>query len=317
MNDWSLYLGAAALLCAACSLLGAGLAHLWGVDPSRETPGTHAKGAARRLLAGRIWGFLAQLPAALWMSAAAGEIWGRGAGAVVCAGYALLCALLAFEAMFASLRHGAKGMAQVCQEELFAAAGRLRNALGMLAATTCAGAMLMSLIRDGQVEVTNGLLGVFALLMWPMMSMQLAAGRFAGVIRSERQMLSVSAGGPVCAALIAMLALLPGAALVLKTDMILALAALIRLCWAASFIALCSMGGHALHGLTRPAIERRKRSTLPYTALCAAVSVLLALYAQAWLFVLAAALCALCVVMDAAACKAWIRHIGRGLFSRY
>ena len=317
MNDWALYLGVAALLCAACSLLGAGLAHLWGVDPSRETPGAQVKGAARRLLMGRICGFVAALPPALWMSAAAGQAWGREAGAAFCALYALLCALLAFDAMFASVRHEGKGMAYVCREELFEAAGKLRHLLGALAAVSSAGVMLMSLIRDGQVDVGNGLLFLFSLALWPMLGMSQAANRFAGLLGSERKMLSASAGSSVCAALIAVLALLPGSALVLSMDLIVLLMALVRLCWAGAWLALCGMGGYALHGLTRPVIERRKRSKLPYTALCLAASVLLALYADAWLFVCAAALCALCVIVDAAACAAWLRRIGRGLFSKF
>lgn len=317
MNDWALYLGVSALLCAACSLLGAGLAQLWGVDPSRETPGAGKKGAARRLLLGRIIGFLALLPAALWMSAAIGDALGRETGAAACAVYALACALLAFGALFTSVRHGAKGMAHVCCEELFEHADRLRYALGLLAAVFSAGAMLMALLRDGRVNVSNGLLLMFSLAVWPMMGMQMAADRFAGLIRGEQQMLCVSVGGSVCAAMTAILSLLPGAALVLSDAMILALMAGIWLCWLAAWLVLCRMGGYALCDLTRRPLERKERSALPHTIFCMAASLLLALYAQAWLFAAAAALCAVCTLMDAAACAAWMRRIGRGLFPRY
>ena len=317
MNDWSLYLGAAALLCAVCSLLGAGLAHRWGVDPTRETPGSRAKGAWRRLLLRRISGFLAMLPAALWMSAAAGEAAGKGTGAALCAGYALLCALLGFLAMFASVRRGAKGMAHVCGEELFAAAGKLRHALALLAAVFSAGALLMSLIRDGVVDVTNGHLFLFSAALFPMLSMQLAASRLAPVLRNERQMLPASAGGPVCAALIALLSLLPGASFVPSGNMSLALTGGVWLCWAAAWLTLCGLGGCALHGLLERPFARKRRSALPHTVLCMAASVPLAMYAQAWLFLAAAALCAVCVVADALVCAAWLRRIGRGFFARY
>lgn len=315
MNDWALYLGVAALLCAACSLLGAGLAHLWGVDPSRETPGARQKGAVRRLLLGRTGGFFSALPAALWMSAAAGEAWGREAGTAICAVYALVCALLAFLTVFTCVRREAKDMAQVYGEELFPAAKKLRHALGMLAAVFSAGAMLMSLLREGQVDVSNGHLFLFAVALWPMMSMQFAAG-FAGAIRNERNMLSAAAGGPVCAALAAILSLLPGAGLVLSDTMRLVLLAGIWLIWAAAWFALCRMGARALHGLLERPLERKKRSMLPHTLACMLLSAALALYAGAWQFILAAALCVLCVFTDASVCLAWLRRIGRGLFSR-
>ncbi|MBQ8618264.1 MAG: hypothetical protein IJ418_12275 [Clostridia bacterium] len=317
MNDWALYLGMAALLCAACSLLGAGLAHQLGVDPSRETPGAEKKGAARRLLLGRLSGFVSMLPAALWMSAAIGDVLGRETGAAVCAIYALACALLSFCALFTSVRHGAQGMAHVCGEELFAQADKLRYALGMLAAVLSAGAMLMSLIRDGQVDVSNGLLLAFSLAVWPMLGIGFAADRIAPVLGGEGQMLPCAMGGPVCAALIAMLALLPGATLVLSGKMILTLMAGVQLCWIFAWLALCGMGAEAMHGLTQRPLERRKRSKLPFMIFCVAASVLLALYAGGWLFVAAAALCMLCVLADVCAMAAWIRRIGRGLFSRY
>lgn len=317
MNDWALYLGVAALLCALCSLLGAGLAHLWGVDPSRETPGADRKGASRRLLLGRIAGFLSLLPAALWMSAAIGDALGRETGAAACAVYALACALLSFCALLTSVRHGAKGMAHVCEEELFDHAGKLRYALGLLASVFSAGAMLMSLLRDGWVDVSNGLLLVFSLAVWPMMGMQMAADRFAGLIRGEQQMLPCASGVSVCAALIAMLALLPGTTLVLSGKLMLALLVGVQLCWIFAWLALCGMGADAMHGLNKRLLERKKRSKVPFVIFCVAASVGLALYAGRWLFVAAAALCAACVLMDAISCAAWIRRIGRGLFSRY
>lgn len=316
MSDWALYLGMAALLCAACSLLGAGLAHLWGVDPSRETPGAGPKGAARRLLLGRMTGFLALLPAVLWLSAAAGDALGREVGAAVCAVYAVVCAMLGFCAMFTSVRHGSKGMAHVCGEELFEHADKLRYALGLLAAVFSAGAMLMSLLRDGQVDVTNGLLMLFSLALLPMLGMHGAGDRLAPVIRGEQQMLAVSSGGVVCAALIAILSLLPGSSLVLSDTMIFVLLALVWLCWLAAWLTLCCMGGAALCALMRRPLERKARSAFGHTLLCMAASAVLALYAQAWLFIIATALCVLCVLMDAIACVAWLRRIGRGFFSR-
>lgn len=316
MNDWALYLGVAALLCAACSLLGAELGMRWGVDPSRRMPGARPKGAARRLRLGRIAGCFAMLPAALWMSAVADEAWGRKLGAAACAAYALLCAMLGFCALFTSVRHDAADMACVCEEELFPAAGKVRDALGVLAAVFSAGTLLMSLIRDGQVDhVSNGMLFAFSLAVWPMLGMQIAAQHHADVIRSERQMLPAAAGGTICAALVAILSILPGVSLPLSDVMHLTLLALVWLSWIASYLTLCCLGGCALRGLLVRPLARKKKSALLYTLLCLAASVPLALYASAWLFVAGTVLCAVCAVMDALACWAWLRRIGRSFFS--
>lgn len=58
MSDWALYLGLAALLCAACSLLGAGFAWKWGVDPSRETPGAGKRAQGAGCFLAVCWAFL-------------------------------------------------------------------------------------------------------------------------------------------------------------------------------------------------------------------------------------------------------------------
>ena len=184
MSDWALYLGLAALLCAACSLLGAGFAWKWGVDPSRETPGAGKKGAGRRLLFGCELGFLVMLPPALWMSAVTGQMLGERMGAAVCAGFALLCAMLGFCAAFTALRHGAKSLAHVCEEEFFSHAGKLRLAIGALACVFSAGTMLMAILRDGEADVTNAMLLVFSCALWPMLSMR--ADRLTGLIQNER-----------------------------------------------------------------------------------------------------------------------------------
>lgn len=309
MNDWALYLGMAAMLCAACSLLCAGFARKWGVDPSREAPGTGKAGAGARLLRMQALSFAAMLPPALWMSAAIGEKLDARTGAAACAGFALLCALLGFLAIFTSVRHGAKGMDHVCEEELFARAGRVRSLLGLLAALLSAGAMLMSILRDGDASVTNGMLLVFSCMLWPMLSLH--NSRCAEWIGNEHRMLSLASGGVVCAALIAMLALLPGARLALSVPVIILLFAGVRFAWAAAWMMLCLLGGEALHALTARPFPMKKRRLWPKVLLCMALSVPLALFAPGSLFVAAAALCALCMAMDIAACTMWLRRIGR------
>ena len=315
MSDWALYLGLAALLCAACSLLGAGFAWKWGVDPSRETPGAGKKGAGRRLLFGCELGFLVMLPPALWMSAVTGQMLGERMGAAVCAGFALLCAMLGFCAAFTALRHGAKSLAHVCEEEFFSHAGKLRLAIGALACVFSAGTMLMAILRDGEADVTNAMLLVFSCALWPMLSMR--ADRLTGLIQNERKLLSCAAGGPVCAALIAILALLPGAKMLLSVPVIAALMVSVRVLWLAAWLALCCLGGRALHDLLERPFQMKKRSVLPKRILCIILSVPLALYAPGWLFLVSAALCGACVLMDVAACSVWLRRIGRGFFSRY
>ena len=316
MSDWALYLGVAALACAACSLLGAVFSHLWGVDASRETPGTHRHHAGRLLLAMRIQGFAAVLPAGLWIGAHLGQTLGKTGGAIACAGFAVICALLGFLALFTSVRHAGLGLAHVCGEELFEAACRVRQALGCAACAAGAGAVLMSLLREGFVDVSNRHLAVFSCALWPMLSMQMAADRMAPVISSERQMLCAASGGAVCAALIAILMLLPGSSLLMSRRLAAALWVGVKLVWLASWAALVCLSGKSLRALTQRPLARKKRGALVETLLCAAVSIALALAADAWLFVLGAALCACAVIMDAAACAAWLRRIGRGWFLR-
>lgn len=316
MNEWALYLGMAAALCMLCSLLGAALSHLWGVDPSREAPGTYTAHALRRQMLARISCFLSALPACLWLGAYLGQILGNAVGAAICAAYALACALLGFLATFVSVRHDGLGMAHTCSEELFEKAKKLRHALGCAACTLSSGALLMSILRDGWVAVTNAHLFVFACALGPMLIMQMGADRIAPMITSERQMLPSSAGSAVSAGLIAMLMLLPGSAMPLRWEIAVALWIAITLIWIISCVTLVRLGGHALHGLLERPFAAKKRGAWPEMLLCAAACVLLSLLAEAWLFIAAAALCALTVLMDVIACTAWIRRIGRSLFSR-
>lgn len=316
MNDWALYLGAAAALCTACSLMGAGFAHLWGVDPSRETSGTHQRHAAARRFSGQLQCFLAALPASLWLGAEAGQRFGALGGALVSAAYALGCAMLGFMAMFVSVRHDGQDMAQVCEEELFDGAEKIRHALGCAACVLGAGAMLMSLLKDGFVVVTNAHLLVFSCALWPMLSMQTAASRIAPSIANEREMLPAAACSAVCAGLFALLMLLPGASLTMRWEMTLVLGIGVALVWIAAWTVLVRLGGKELYGLLKRPFSMKKQRAWPKTLLCAAISIVLALAGGAWLFVAAAALCAGTAAMDIVACTTWLRRIGRSLFSR-
>lgn len=316
MNDWALYLGMAAALCMLCSLLGAALSHLWGVDPSREAPGTYTAHARRRQMAARITCFVSVLPANLWLGAYLGQMLGSVAGAAACALYALLCAMLGFLALFVSVRHDGLGMACVCGEELFEKAKKLRQAVGCAACVLSSSALLMSILRDGWVAVTNFHLFVFSCALGPMLVVQMGAGRMAPVIMGEKQMLPAAAGGVVCAALIAMLMLLPGSAMALRVELALALWAAITLVWGISCVVLVRLGGQALHDLFERPFAPKKRGAWLETLMCTAACIALALIADAWLFIAAAALCAIAVVLDVTACTAWIGRIGRGLFSR-
>lgn len=316
MSDWALYLGLAAALCAACSLTGAVLGHIWGVDPSRETPGRHSRHAGRRLFGARIAYFAAVLPACLWLGAYAGQAMGSVPGAIVCALFALTCAMLSCCAMFVSVRREGRGMAHVCGEEHSDLMMKMRCALGCAACAAAAAAMLMSLLRDGYVDVSNGHLFGFSCALLPMLSMQMASERMAPVIRSEKAMLPAASGGVVCAAMTAMLMLLQGEALHMDDRMALVLRAAIVLVWLASWAVLVRLGAAALHKLLeRPFAAKRQHFWLKLL-LCAAVSAALAFAGGAWLFVMAAVLCACCALMDAAVCTAWLRRIGRGLFFR-
>lgn len=316
MNEWALYLGMAAALCMLCSLLGTALCCLWGVDPSREAPGTYTAHALRRQLMARISCFTALLPASLWLGAYLGQMLGSVPGAACCALYALACALLGFLATFVSVRHDGLGMAHVYGEELFEKAKKLRDALGSAACVLSGGALLMSILRDGWVAVTNAHLFAFSCAMGPMLIMQMGAGRIAPVITSEKQMLPASTGGAVSAGLIAMLMLLPGSATPLRWEIAVALWIMITLVWGVSCVVLVRLGGQALHGLLERPFAAKKRGAWPEMLLCAAACALLSLIADAWLFIAAAVLCAMSVLMDVIACTVWIRRIGRGLFSR-
>ena len=316
MNEWALYLGMAAALCMLCSLLGAALAYLWGVDPSREAPGTYTVHALRRQMLARVSCFLSVLPASLWLGAYLGQMLGSVPGAACCALYTLACALMGFLATFVSVRHDGCSMARVCGEELFEKAEKLRHALGCAACVLSSGALLMSILRDGWVAVTNAHLFALACVLGPMLIMQMGAERIAPMVTSEKQMLLASAGSAVSAGLMAMLMLLPGAAMPLRWEIALALWVMITLVWIISCVTLVRLGGRALHGLLERPFAAKKRGAWPEMLLCAAACVLLSLIADAWLFIAAAVLCTLNALMDLLACMAWLRRIGRGLFSR-
>lgn len=315
MNIWALYLGMAAVLCMVCSLFGAGLMEIWGVDPSREAPGTYRRGAGLRLFAGQIGCFAAMLPACLWLSAEMGQVLGGMNGSLMCAGYALLCTMLGLLALFTSVRHGAGGAACICGDELFSGAEKMHHALGWIAGVFSAGAMLMSLLRDGWVNVSNFQLYLFSAAVWPMLSMQLSADRLAPAIRNERQILPAATWSTMTAALIGVMMLLPGRTLEMSWLVFRLLKAGIALTWMISWAALFRLGAKGLYRLTERPLKRRKRGAWPETLLCAAASIALALYGGAWLFTAAAALCALAVLMDFIACAMWIHRIGRGFFS--
>ena len=315
MNIWALYLGMAAALCMVCSLFGAGLMDMWGMDPSRETPGAHRRGAGLRLAAGQFFCFAAILPACLWLSAEMGQVLGRMNGALMCAGYAILCAMMGLLAMFTSVRHGGGGIAFVCGEEFFAGAKKMRCALGCVACVFAAGAMLMSLLRDGWVYVSNFQLYLLSAAVWPMLSMQLSADSLAPVIRNERQILPSAAWSAVCAALIGILMLLPGKTIAMSWTLFRVLKIGIALTWLISWVVLFRLGARGLYCLTLHPLKRRKRGAWLETLLCAAASISLALYGGAWVFAAASALCALAALMDFMACAMWIHRIGRGFFS--
>ncbi|MBR4039809.1 MAG: hypothetical protein IKJ11_06910 [Clostridia bacterium] len=316
MSDWALYFGLAAALCAACSMTGAVLGHIWGIDPSRETPGTRRRSAGCRLLGERIASFAAVLPPCLWLGACAGQAIGSMPGAAVCALCALTCAMLSYCAMFASVRREGRGMAHVCGEEHSEAMMKTRCALGCAACVAAAGALLMSLLRDGYVDVSNGHLFALSCALLPMLSMQMASEHMASVIRNEKAMLPAASGGVVCAAMIAMLMLLQGAALHIDDRMALVLRASVILVWLVSWAALVRLGAAAAHKLLERPFSTKRQRFWPKLLLCAAAGIALALAGGAWLFVAGAVLCACCALLDAVVCTAWLRRIGRGLIFR-
>lgn len=315
MNDWALYLGMAALLLAACSLLGALFGHIWGVDASRDTPGKFKKGASCMMWVGRVMSFAAILPMALWMTAAMGQVMGAQLGALACMGYALACSMLSYGAMFASVRHNAEGMSVVCEEELFPHAGRVRLLLGLTAMLLGAGAMLMSVVRDGQVEMSNALLFVFSSTLWPVIGLQMTANCLACMIQNERQILACASMGPVGAAMVATLAMLPGAEMIMNASMARVVEIGVTLIWVISWMMLCRAGGVALQTLLEHPVSRRRPKLLPMAVLCGLASIPLAMLADTWLFVTVPAVCMVIVLMDIAACFVWLTRIGRGLFS--
>jgi len=315
VNDWALYLGMAGLLLAACSLLGALFGHIWGVDASRDTPGKFKKGAPCMMWVGRVMSFAAILPMALWMGATMEQVLGAQLGALACMGYALACSMLSYGAMFASVRHNAEGMACVCEEELFRHAGKVRLLLGLTAMLLGAGAMLMSIVRDGQVEMSNGLLFVFSSTLWPVIGLQMTANCLACMIQNERQILVCASMGPVGAAMVATLALLPGAETSMNASMMRVVDIGVTIIWVISWMMLCRAGGVALQAIFEHPVSRRRPKLLPMAVLCGVASMPLAAIADTWLFVAVPVVCIIIVLMDISACCAWFARIGRGLFS--
>ena len=314
MKNWVLYLSMAALLVALCALLGAIFSRILGIDALRDTPGKCKKGAAGMVALGRTMSFTAILPMALWMGATMVQVMGPQLGAMACMGYALACAMLSFCAMFASVRHNAEGMSCVCEEELFTHAGKVRLSLGLTAMLLGASALLMSLMRDGQVDMSNGLLFVFSCMLWPVIGLQMTANCLACMIQSERQILLCATVGPVGAALVAAFALMPGAEMSMNASMEQVVSVAVTVIWVLAWMMLCRAGGVALQGLLEDPVSRRRPSLLLTAPLCALVSVPFALLADQWLFMLVPVVCVAIVLMDISACGVWFAREGLGMF---
>lgn len=315
MNDWMLYLGMAALLLAACSVFGVFFSRILGVDASRRTPGSNRRGAACMMWVGRTMSFAAILPMALWMCATMELVLGAQLGVLACMSYALACSMLSFAAMFASVRHNAEGMSCVCEEELFRHAGTVRLLLGLTAMLLGAGAMLMSVVRDGQVEMSNGLLFVFSCTLWPVIGLQMTANCLACMIQNERQILLCASIGPVGAALVASLALLPGAETSMNASLARVVEVGVTVIWVIAWMMLCRAGGVALQCLFEHPVSRRRPKLLPMAVLCGVVSVPLAALADTWLFVAVPVVCIVIVLMDITACCAWFTRSARRMLS--
>ena len=316
MIDWVLYLGMAVLLVAMCSLLGAIFSRIWGIDASRDTPGKDRRGASCMVALGRVMSFVAILPIALWMGATMAQVLGAQLGTMACTGYALACSMLSFCAMFVSVRHNAEGMSVVCEEELFVHAGKIRLLLGLTAMQLGAAALLMSIMRDGQVEMSNGILFVFSGMLWPVIGLQMTANCLACMIQNERQILLCASVGPVGAALVAALALLPGAEMSMSPSLERVVGVSVTVIWILSWMMLCRAGGVALQRLLEHPVSRKRPSLLLTAPVCAVVSVPFALMADTWLFVLVPTVCAVIVLMDIAACCAWFARGGLDAFAR-
>lgn len=315
MNNWGLYLGTSALLLAACSLFGALFSHILGIDSSRSTPGRHKRGAACMVWVGRMMSFAAILPMALWMCATMEQVMGAQLGVLACMSYALACSMLSFAAMFASVRHNAEGMSCVCEEELFRHAGTIRLLLGLTAMLLGAGAMLMSIARDGQVEMSNGLLFVFSCTLWPVIGLQMTANCLACMIQNEKQILLCASIGPVGAALVSSLALLPGAEMSMNASLVRVVEVCVTAIWVIAWMMLCRAGGVALQSLFEHPVSRRRPKLLPMAVLCGAASVPLAALADTWLFVVVPVVCIVIVLMDITACSAWLTRSARRMLS--
>lgn len=133
MSDMALFLGVAAMMCAAYALLGGWLERAFGVDASRMTPAVER---ARRRGGGllSVLYLLACAALGLLLGMAAAQRLGRAALAGIVASGVLIAAPMSFALLFVSVRHEGKGMGAAAEALLGPAAGYAMRALMVLAA---------------------------------------------------------------------------------------------------------------------------------------------------------------------------------------
>lgn len=293
----ALFLGVAAMMCAAYALLGGFLEWLWGVDPSRKTVGSMHD-------SGRI-GFLMVLHVAACAvyGAVAGmqmeQLLGKtGALLIMVFACAVVYPALGFSVLFASVRHDGEGLAGIAQR-LYGDAGKtIAQVLIAIASAVLVSFPLYAIIHLGLLQ-TIALSQIIAPKVKNEAHIQFAA--FAGMAAS---------GMTACLLLLNPVDMEQAWAIVFAVS-------LVGIMW--MICVMMGAGVQALLGLAKGnGIQRKERIAEKLLATGCMFALWFAFLYASYLFsfpftaILGGMICLYVLSL----CMAWMKHIGRGLFSR-
>lgn len=297
MSDWALFWGVAAMLCAAYALLGSFLEWIWGVDPSRRTAGSMQSGGGIAFL------MVLHVIACAAYGAGAGMqmeyLLGKTAALMV---MLLVCAVvypaLGFSVLFASVRHEGEGLAGIA-DRLYGDVGKtLTQVVIVIASAVLANFPLYAIMHIG-------LLQTIALS-------QIVAPR----IKNEAHIRIAAFSGMAASGMAACFALMFRVDIEQVWVIVLAVS-LIGIVW--MICVMMGAGVQALLNLTKGnGIQRKERIAEKLLATGCMFALWFACLYASYLFsfpltvILGMMICLYAFFL----CMAWMKHIGRGLFSR-
>lgn len=298
MSDTALFLGVAAMMCAAYALLGSFLEWVWGADPSRRTAGSMHGG-------GRI-GFLMALHviACAAYGGSAGtqmeRLLGKTGALLI---MVLVCAVvypaLGFSVLFASVRHDGEGLAAVA-ERLYGDAGKtVAQVLIVIASALLACTPSYSVVQLGLLQT--------------LVLSQFMAPR----IKNEKHIRIVAFSGSMAGGMTACF-MLPDFEMPVWIREAFTGACLVCGIW--SLCMMMNVGTHALLGLMRRnGLQKKKNIVQEILAIGCMLILWVTITYFSWQldFPFTAIIGGMICLYALLLCIAWMKRIGRGLFSRY